>query len=146
MLKILSNNQYILKTLKLERNKCKKYNLSTSKVDEIPYQNVKVEDYKNGDDMYDDNDISNDIISYFNTSRPKSEHIEKHGNIIDNEEANILLRLIAEAKCRSVYNIHTILFDPKLSATNNIIDEENDTAELLAYAYDRLIDFYTKKV
>ena len=120
------NNEYMLQTLILERAKCKK-----NRSENIPYQNVKIHDYE--EDEYE--------LSI-------SEDIEKHRDIINQEEATLLLELIIETKITSIYEIHNIQYNLKLksSATNKIIDEENETATIIAYAYDRLIDYYTKLV
>ena len=104
------NNEYMLQTLKIERAKCKK-----NGSENIPYQNVKINDYE--EDEYE--------LSI-------SEDIEKHRDIINQEEANYLIQLIIETKFTS--------------AMNKIINEENETATIIAYGYDRLIDYYTKLV
>ena len=120
------NNEYMLQILKVERAKCKK-----NGSENIPYQNVKIHDYE--EDEYE--------LSI-------SEDIEKHRDIINQEEATLLLKLIGETQITYLYEIHNIRYNLKLKsyATNKIINEENECAELIAYAYDRLIDYYTKLV
>ena len=121
------NNEYMLQTLILERAKCKK-----NGTENIPYQNVKIHDYE--EDEYE--------LSI-------SEDIEKHRDIINQEEAKNRRKQIIQESGIQEYVFNEIIVQD--SAFEEIIDEpiiNNDYLINIKYyknlEHYKLINIYIK--